>query len=170
VSCVAIYSTIKRAAQFRKRYVNDEDIRHVNGPDTPVKDGDHDFDCAFDCGWVNRAGQPHERFAADAFERGSRPLLASLDHAGSWYDRSAQTEGRERTDDRHWWFGRAAGNVSAAAGWVGSGWSISTWSMLRIFSGKSSTAPKTSGAEDRVSRDRIEDINPHVEIETTKQD
>ena len=95
---------------FVNIYVNDEDIRHQSGGETPLKQGDSLMIVPSIAGGATSEAEVSG--FAYALKRGDSSLQSPSDHAGGWYGGSAKTESCECTDDWHWRARRAHGNVS----------------------------------------------------------
>jgi adenylyltransferase/sulfurtransferase len=164
---------------FVNIYVNDEDIRHINGPDTPVKDGDSILIVPSIAGGsavlenqdtaetaANRrqvAGAPLPMLSNEEVARYSRHLI--MPEVGMTGQR--KLKGASVLMIGTGGLGAPLGMYLAAAGVGRLGlvdFDVVDASNLQrqiIHGTKDVGRPKIASA-----RDRIQDINPHVEIET----
>src|SRR5437870_2679987 len=162
---------------FVNIYVNDEDIRHVNGPDTPVKEGDTILIVPSIAGGAavldetagTDAGAPQAEMPAlpmlsnEEVERYSRHLI--MPEVGMTGQR--KLKGASVLMIGTGGLGAPLGMYLAAAGVGRLGlvdFDVVDASNLQrqiIHGTKDVGRPKIASA-----RDRIQDINPHVEIET----
>jgi adenylyltransferase/sulfurtransferase len=168
---------------FVNVYVNDEDIRHVSGPATPVKDGDTILIVPSIAGGAavldettgKDAGAPQSQTVGTAF-RNELPMLSNEEVAR--YSRHLIMPEVGMTGQRKLkaasvlmigtgGLGAPVGMYLAAAGVGRMGlvdFDVVDASNLQrqiIHGTKDVGRPKIASA-----RDRIQDINPHVEIET----
>ncbi len=166
---------------FVNVYVNDEDIRHVSGPDTPLKEGDTILIVPSIAGGVAqidnlRAGAAAIEPQADNLLPGELPMLSNEEVAR--YSRHLIMPEVGMTGQRKLkaasvlmigtgGLGAPLGMYLAAAGVGRMGlvdFDVVDASNLQrqiIHGTKDVGRPKIASA-----RDRIQDINPHVEIET----
>jgi molybdopterin/thiamine biosynthesis adenylyltransferase/rhodanese-related sulfurtransferase/molybdopterin converting factor small subunit len=159
---------------FVNVYLNDEDIRHRNGPDTPVKDGDTLLIVPSIAG-----GLVTEPLAvASAYARADDPLPMLSNEEIARYSRHVIIPEVGMTGQRKLkaasvlmigtgGLGAPLGMYLAAAGVGRLGLvdfdvvDVSNLQRQIIHGTRDVGRPKISSA-----RDRLEDINPHVEIET----
>ena len=164
-------------SRFVNVYVNDEDIRHVNGPDTPVKEGDTILIVPSIAGGAavldeiagKDAGEPQAGMPAlpmlsnEEVARYSRHLI--MPEVGMTGQRKLKAASVLMIGTGG--LGAPLGMYLAAAGVGRLGlvdFDVVDASNLQrqiIHGTKDVGRPKIASA-----RDRIEDINPHVEIET----
>src|ERR1051325_11030145 len=165
---------------FVNIYVNDEDIRHVNGPDTPVKEGDTIMIVPSIAGGVaqidNLHGLEQSKPQVNNLRHDDLPMLSNEEVAR--YSRHLIMPEVGMTGQRKLkaasvlmigtgGLGAPLGMYLAAAGVGRLGlvdFDVVDASNLQrqiIHGTKDVGRPKIASA-----RDRIQDINPHVEIET----
>ncbi|HSP61821.1 MAG TPA: molybdopterin-synthase adenylyltransferase MoeB, partial [Pyrinomonadaceae bacterium] len=155
-------------------YINDEDIRHRNGPDTPVKDGDTILIVPSIAGGV--VPEPRPVGLAGGYAPDLLPMLSNEEIAR--YSRHVIIPEVGMTGQRKLkaasvlmigtgGLGAPLGMYLAAAGVGRLGLvdfdvvDVSNLQRQIIHGTRDVGRPKISSA-----RDRLEDINPHVEIET----
>ena len=152
---------------FVNVYVNDEDIRHVNGPDTPVKEGDTILIVPSIAGGAAVLDEPQNDLlpllSNEEVARYSRHLI--MPEVGMTGQRKLKAASVLMIGTGG--LGAPLGMYLAAAGVGRLGlvdFDVVDASNLQrqiIHGTKDVGRPKIASA-----RDRIEDINPHVEIET----
>jgi molybdopterin/thiamine biosynthesis adenylyltransferase/rhodanese-related sulfurtransferase/molybdopterin converting factor small subunit len=163
---------------FVNIYVNDEDIRHANGPDTPVKEGDTILIVPSIAGGAAIVDKPAGETPANGRHDGGAPLPMLSNEEVARYSRHLIMPEVGMTGQRKLkaasilmigtgGLGAPVGMYLAAAGVGRLGlvdFDVVDASNLQrqiIHGTKDVGRPKIASA-----RDRIEDINPHVEIET----
>jgi adenylyltransferase/sulfurtransferase len=164
---------------FVNVYVNDEDIRHAKGPDTPVKEGDTILIVPSIAGGAAVVEKPADETPANRRQDVGAPLLPMLSNEEvARYSRHLIMPEVGMTGQRKLkaasilmigtgGLGAPLGMYLAAAGIGRLGlvdFDVVDASNLQrqiIHGTKDVGRPKIASA-----RDRIEDINPHVEIET----
>src|SRR6184192_3524255 len=159
---------------FVNVYLNDEDIRHRNGPDTPVKDGNTILIVPSIAGGV--VSEPLA--VASAYAREDEPLPMLSNEEIARYSRHVIIPEVGMTGQRKL---KAAGVLMIGTGGLGAPLGmylaaagvgrlglvdfdvvdVSNLQRQIIHGTRDVGRPKISSA-----RDRLEDINPHVEIET----
>ena len=77
-----LYNEQDKLRNFINVYVGDEDIRHLDGPATPVKDGETIMIVPSIAGGSTTVGGACKRRAADADQRRIRAIFAAPDPAG----------------------------------------------------------------------------------------
>jgi adenylyltransferase/sulfurtransferase len=159
---------------FVNVYLNDEDIRHQNGPDTPVKDGDTLLIVPSIAGGVvteplavasgyARADDPLPMLSNEEIARYSRHVI--IPEVGMTGQRKLKAASVLMIGTGG--LGAPLGMYLAAAGVGRLGLvdfdlvDVSNLQRQIIHGTRDVGRPKISSA-----RDRLEDINPHVEIET----
>src|SRR5438876_1715952 len=159
---------------FVNVYLNDEDIRHRNGPDTPVKDGDTILIVPSIAGGVvteplavasgyARADDPLPMLSNEEIARYSRHVI--IPEVGMTGQRKLKAASVLMIGTGG--LGAPLGMYLAAAGVGRLGLvdfdvvDVSNLQRQIIHGTRDVGRPKISSA-----RDRLEDINPHVEIET----
>ena len=106
-----LYDDKNALRSFVNVYVNDEDVRHQSGGDTPLKDGDTVMIVPSIAGGATTEAEVAPALPSlsnEEIARYSRHLI--MPEVGS--GRAAAFESCQRADDRHRWIGRARRNVS----------------------------------------------------------
>src|SRR5438874_6698206 len=172
-----LFNDQNRLRNFVNVYVNDEDIRHANGPDTPVKEGDTilivpsiaggaavlDEIAGKDAGGPQDAGAPLPMLSNEEVARYSRHLI--IPEVGMTGQRKLKAASVLMIGTGG--LGAPLGMYLAAAGVGRLGvvdFDVVDASNLQrqtIHGTKDVGRPKVSSA-----KDRLQDINPHIEIET----
>jgi adenylyltransferase/sulfurtransferase len=172
-----LFSDQDKLRNFVNVYVNDEDIRHLNGPQTPVKDGDTILIVPSIAGGSTVLEETTDKESGEAqTEKTALPMLSNEEVAR--YSRHLIMPEVGMTGQRKLkaasvlmigtgGLGAPLGMYLAAAGVGRLGlvdFDVVDASNLQrqiIHGTKDVGRPKIASA-----RDRIQDINPHVEIET----
>src|SRR6185369_993052 len=173
-----LFNDQNKLRNFVNVYVNDEDIRHVNGPDTPVKEGDMILIVPSIAGGAAVLDQATAETAAPRRQDPNAPLPMLSNEEVARYSRHLIMPEVGMTGQRKLkaasvlligtgGLGAPLGMYLAAAGIGRLGlvdFDVVDASNLQrqiIHGTKDVGRPKIASA-----RDRLQDINPHVEIET----
>jgi sulfur-carrier protein adenylyltransferase/sulfurtransferase len=173
-----LFNDQNKLRNFVNVYVNDEDVRHVNGPETPVKDGDTILIVPSIAGGssVPQAAEDKQTAPASSPRYQNLPMLSNeevarysrhliMPEVGMSGQRKLKAAGILMIGTGG--LGAPLGMYLAAAGVGRMGlvdFDVVDASNLQrqiIHGTKDVGRPKIASA-----RDRIQDINPHVEIET----